>query len=57
MIVATAGGWFAVERLGLGLDGVFAAIAASLAIYGGLIGGTLLTRPWRGRHAESAKHS
>jgi Na+-driven multidrug efflux pump len=46
MIVATAGGWLLVERLGWGLNGVFAAIAASLAVYGLLIGGALLLRPW-----------
>jgi Na+-driven multidrug efflux pump len=46
MIVATAGGWIAVERLGWGLNGVFGAIAASLAVYGCLIGGSLLIRPW-----------
>ena len=34
MIVATAGGWFAVERLGLGLDGVFAAIAVGMVVFG-----------------------
>ncbi|MBS0540782.1 MAG: MATE family efflux transporter, partial [Proteobacteria bacterium] len=44
--VATAGGWFLVERLGWGLHGVFTAIAASLAVYGLLIGGALLVRPW-----------
>ncbi len=46
MLTATAGGWFAVERLGWGLNGVFDAIAAGLAIYGLLIGGALLLRPW-----------
>jgi putative MATE family efflux protein len=49
MIVATGCGWLAVEILGWGLDGVFAAIAASLVAYGGLIAGTLLVRPWRAR--------
>ena len=49
MIVATAGGWFAIEKMGLGLDGVFSAIAAGLAVYGCLIGGSLLVRPWRAR--------
>jgi putative MATE family efflux protein len=49
LIVAAGGGWLAVEKLGLGLDGVFAAIAASLAVYGCLIGGTLLVAPWKSR--------
>jgi putative MATE family efflux protein len=49
LVVAAAGGWFAVERMGLGLDGVFMAIAASLAIYGLLIAGTLLLFPWKSR--------
>jgi len=49
LLVATVGGWFAVERLGSGLEGVFGAVAASLAIYGCTIGGALLLRPWRAR--------
>ena len=49
LVVAAAGGWFAVERMGLGLDGVFMAIAASLAIYGLLIAGALLLFPWKSR--------
>jgi putative MATE family efflux protein len=49
LVVAAAGGWFAVEKMGLGLDGVFAAIAVSLVIYGFLIAGTLLLAPWRAR--------
>ncbi len=55
MIAATAGGWFAVERMGLGLNGAFGAIAVGLAVYGGLIGGALLIRPWGARdEAKSA---
>ena len=46
--VATVGGWLAVERLGLGLDGVFWAVAASLIAYGSVIAGNLAARPWRG---------
>jgi putative MATE family efflux protein len=46
MAVATAGGWFAVERLGLGLDGVFAAIAVGMIVFGILIAGPLLVMPW-----------
>jgi putative MATE family efflux protein len=49
LAVAAGGGWFAAEKLGLGLDGVFAAIALSLVVYGGLIAGTLLIAPWRAR--------
>jgi putative MATE family efflux protein len=49
LLVATMGGWLAVERLGLGLNGVFGAVAASLAIYGCVIGGALLLRPWQAR--------
>jgi putative MATE family efflux protein len=47
LLVAAGGGWLAVEVFGLGLDGVFTAIAASLAVYGLLIGGALLLQPWR----------
>ena len=49
LLAATAGGWFAVERLGLGLDGVFTAIAACMAVYGCLIAGRLAAAPWRSR--------
>jgi putative MATE family efflux protein len=46
LATAAGGGWLASEYLSLGLDGVFMAIAASLVVYGGLIGGSLLLRPW-----------
>jgi hypothetical protein len=49
LLIAAGGGWFAVEKLSLGLDGVFGAIAASLVVYGGLIAGTLLLAPWRAK--------
>jgi putative MATE family efflux protein len=49
LAIAAGGGWLAVEKFGLGLDGVFAAIALSLVVYGGLIAGTLLIAPWRAR--------
>ena len=49
LVGATAGGWLAIETLGLGLNGMFAAIAAGLAVYGCLIGGALLVAPWRER--------
>jgi len=45
--VATAGGWIAVEHMGAGLDGVFAAMAAGMAVYGCLIAGPLLIAPWK----------
>ena len=48
MLVATAGGWFAMEQLGLGLNGVFWAMAGSLVLYGATIALPLLVRPWRG---------
>ena len=48
--VAVAGGWFAVETLGLGLESVFVAVAAGMIVYGGLIAGPLLVSPWRTRH-------
>jgi len=49
MIVATAGGWLAIEAMGLGLSGVFAAIGAGIAAYGCLMAGTLLISPWKSR--------
>jgi len=47
MVATVVGGWIAVEKLDLGLEGVFAAIAVGMAIYGGLMGGLLFVRPWR----------
>lgn len=49
MIVATTGGYIAVELLGGGLASVFAAIAAGMVTFGGLIAAPLVLRPWRGR--------
>ncbi|MFO1161446.1 MAG: MATE family efflux transporter [Reyranellaceae bacterium] len=46
MAVATLGGWLAVEKLDLGLDGVFTAIAVGLIVFGSLIAGPLLVKPW-----------
>jgi Na+-driven multidrug efflux pump len=46
LILATGGGWFASQRLGLGLDGVFAAIAIAMIVYGLMIVGPLLVKPW-----------
>ena len=49
MLAATVGGWLAVEKFGLGLNGVFAAMAVGMAVYGCFIAGSLLFRPWRSR--------
>ena len=46
LIVATTGGWIAVEKLGLGLDGVFTAIAIGMILFGIMIAGPLLVKPW-----------
>jgi putative MATE family efflux protein len=46
LILATGGGWFATERLGLGLAGVFAAIAVAMLVYGLMIVVPLLVKPW-----------
>ena len=46
LIVATVGGWFVVEKLGRGLDGVFVAVAIGMFVYGTLIAGPLILRPW-----------
>ena len=44
--MATTGGWIAVEKLGLGLDGVFTAIAVGMILFGVMIAGPLLVKPW-----------
>jgi putative MATE family efflux protein len=46
LVVATAGGWFAVEQLGAGLDGLFTAIAAGMILFGVMIAGPLVVKPW-----------
>ncbi len=46
LVVATVGGWTAVEVLGWGLAGVYVAVAAGMITFGSLIGGPLLIRPW-----------
>jgi Na+-driven multidrug efflux pump len=48
MVATVIGGWVAVEKLDLGLEGVFAAIAVGMAVYGGLMAGLLFMRPWDG---------
>jgi MATE family, multidrug efflux pump len=52
MVVTIGGGWLAVEVFGLGLEGVFAAIAVGMAVYGGLMAGLLLLAPWGSRLAR-----
>jgi putative MATE family efflux protein len=49
MIATILAGWLAVEKFDLGLEGVFAAIAVGMAVYGGLMAGLLLVMPWRSR--------
>ena len=49
LFVATLGGWFAIESLGWGLEGVFTAIAVGMVAFGILIAWPLLVHPWRGR--------
>jgi Na+-driven multidrug efflux pump len=49
LLVATLGGWFAVETLGWGLQGVFVAVAVGMITFSTLIAGPLLIHPWRGR--------
>ncbi len=48
MMAAIAVGWLAVDN-GLGLAGVFTAMAAGMAVYGCVIAGSLLVAPWRAR--------
>lgn len=47
MVTSVAAGWFAVEHTALGLDGVFAAIAVGIVIYGATLAGSLFVKPWR----------
>jgi putative MATE family efflux protein len=53
MAVSTIGGWLAVEKMAMGLDGVFVAIAAGITVHGCVMAGTLLVRPWRSTLAAS----
>jgi Na+-driven multidrug efflux pump len=52
MIVTIGGGWLAVEKFGLALEGVFASIAVGMAVYGGMMAGLLLRAPWGPRRAR-----
>lgn len=61
MVATVVGGWVAVEKLDLGLEGVFAAIAVGMAVYGCLMAGLLFIRPWGGaissRNAKAPQSS
>ena len=46
MVVATAGGRYAIGRLGSGLDGIFVAIAAGIVLYAATLALPLLVKPW-----------
>jgi len=46
LVLATSGGWFAADRLGLGLDGVFTAIAVAMIVYGAMIAVPMFVKPW-----------
>ncbi|MFI5001894.1 MAG: MATE family efflux transporter, partial [Reyranellales bacterium] len=52
LIVATTGGWVAVEVLGLGLPGLFTAIAVGMIVFCALIAGPLLIKPWGPKRAR-----
>lgn len=54
MVVATAGGWFAIERFGAGLDGVFVAIAAGMILYAATLAIPLLVKPWSPKRVRLA---
>jgi Na+-driven multidrug efflux pump len=54
MIVATTGGYTAVEVLGGGLAEIFVAIAGGMITFGGLIAAPLVIRPWRARRGTVA---
>jgi putative MATE family efflux protein len=57
LVIATAGGWVAIEVLGWGLNGVFIAIAAGMISFGTLIAGPLLLKPWRGKSVKLSSPS
>lgn len=48
LVIAVGGGWLALE-LGQGLDALFWAMGIGLAVYGCVMGGMLLLRPWQAR--------
>jgi Na+-driven multidrug efflux pump len=48
LVVTVGGGWLAIE-LGQGLDSLFWAMGIGLAVYGAVMGGMLVLRPWQSR--------
>ena len=48
-VATVLAGWLAVDTFGLGLEGVFAAIAVGMATYGSLMAGLLLVAPWKSK--------
>jgi Na+-driven multidrug efflux pump len=52
LVLATSGGWLAADRLGLGLDGVFTAIAVAMIVYGLMIAVPMFVKPWGPRRAR-----
>ena len=48
-VATVSAGWIAVDTFGLGLEGVFSAIAVGMAVYGGLMAGLLLVAPWKSK--------
>ena len=48
LVVTVGGGWLAIE-LGRGLDALFWAMGIGLAVYGIVMGGMMLLRPWQSR--------
>ena len=57
LVLATSGGWFAAERLGLGLDGVFTAIAGAMITYGLMVAVPLLVKPWGPKRGKLASQT
>ncbi len=55
--LVSAAGWLAVERLGGGLNDVFTILGIGMIVYGGLIAGWLLIRPWRATSPHSSSLS
>ncbi len=49
MVTAMIAGWIVVEKLDLGLSGLFGAIALGIVVYGCWFVGSLLVRPWRAK--------
>lgn len=54
MVVATAGGRYAIGRLGSGLDGIFVATAAGIILHAATLAVPLLVKPWRPKRVRLA---